>query len=122
MVNFCKIDGSYMTCDDATIKKYNLKIERTISKEDFAKYGNDYYTENGELILGKNPKESNREELFNLKKWFDEEYAQKEQKYRRLYTLQLKTDDGKDPYIELINLYQIAENKRKLIQELETKV
>ena len=54
-----------------------------------------------------------------LVEWFDVEYARKEQKLRRLHTLGKLTDEGKDPYNELINLYNEAETKRARIQELE---
>lgn len=59
------------------------------------------------------------EEIKDLIYWFNHDYASKEQKYRRLHTLGLKTDEGKDPYNELINLYNEAEIKRARIQELE---
>lgn len=60
-----------------------------------------------------------QQELFELKEWYDNEYTRKEQKYRRLHTLSKLTDEGKDPYNELINLYKEAEIKRARIQELE---
>ena len=59
------------------------------------------------------------EEIKDLKLWLDTYYAQHEQKYRRLHTLGKLTDEGKDPYNELINLYNEAEIKRARIQELE---
>ena len=59
------------------------------------------------------------QEIQELKEWFDVEYARKEQKYRRLHSLGKLTDDGKDPYNELISLYSEAEIKRARIQELE---
>ena len=58
-------------------------------------------------------------EWYNLKNWFETEYSKKEQKFRRLRTLNLLCDDGSDPYNELINLYQEAETKRKRIQAIE---
>ena len=58
-------------------------------------------------------------EIDYLKLWFNEEYTKLEQKYRRLHTLGKLTDEGKDPYNELINLYNEAEIKRARIQELE---
>lgn len=58
-------------------------------------------------------------ELSALKQWFDEEYTKNEQKFRRLNTLNLLTDNDKNPYDELINLYIEAEIKRKRIQEIE---
>ena len=59
------------------------------------------------------------DEYLKLKCWFDQEYAQKEQKYRRLYTLKLYCDDGSYPYDKLIELYNEAEDKRARIQEIE---
>lgn len=58
-------------------------------------------------------------EIIEIKKWYDTYYTTNEQKYRRLHTLGKLTDEGKDPYNELINLYSEAEIKRARIQELE---
>ena len=58
-------------------------------------------------------------EHYSLVEWFDIEYARKEQKLRRLHTLGKITDNGANPYNELINLYNEAETKRARIQELE---
>lgn len=58
-------------------------------------------------------------EINELKRWFDVEYARLEQKYRRLYTLKLYTDDDSYPYDKLLELYREAEYKRARIQELE---
>ena len=60
-----------------------------------------------------------QKEYADLIYWFNRDYACKEQKYRRLHTLGKLTDEGKDPYQELINLYNEAEIKRARIQELE---
>lgn len=64
-------------------------------------------------------KQKAQQEYQELKEWFDVEYARKEQKLRRLHTICKMTDDGKDPYQELIILYSEAEIKRARIQELE---
>lgn len=64
-------------------------------------------------------KENYNNELIQLKNWYDNYYTQHEQKYRRLHSLGKLTDEGKDPYNELINLYNMAEIKRARIQELE---
>ena len=61
----------------------------------------------------------NINEIEKLKNWYDTYYTQHEQKYRRLHSLGKLTDEGKDPYNELINLYNEAEIKRARIQELE---
>lgn len=58
-------------------------------------------------------------EINNLKGWYENYYSQHDQKLRRLHTLGKLTDEGKDPYNELINLYNEAEIKRARIQELE---
>ena len=60
-------------------------------------------------------------EIESLKNWFNVYYAEHEQKYRRLYTLNLMCDDGSSPYQALIQLYNTAEINRKRIQELESK-
>lgn len=59
------------------------------------------------------------DEIVKIKNWFDTIYTQKEQKFRRLRTLNLMCDNGADPYSELMSLYQDAEIKRKRIQEIE---
>lgn len=58
-------------------------------------------------------------EWYNLKNWFETEYTQKEQKFRRLISLNLKCDNGDDPNDKLLSLYALAETKRKRIQEIE---
>lgn len=54
-----------------------------------------------------------------LKDWYNTYYTQHEQKYRRLHSLGKLTDEGTNPYDELIKLYNEAEIKRARIQELE---
>ena len=44
-------------------------------------------------------------EIESLKNWFNNYYAEHEQKYRRLHTLNVKCDDGSSPYQALIQLY-----------------
>lgn len=58
-------------------------------------------------------------EIDRLKWWFDNYYAQHEQKYRRLHTLNMPTDEGTSAYDALIALYNEGEIKRARIQELE---
>ena len=60
-----------------------------------------------------------KQELDTLTNWFNTEYTKLEQKYRRLYALKLYTDNGYNPYDELLALYETAERKRRRIQELE---
>lgn len=66
-----------------------------------------------------NEKELIENEMYELKSWFNTYYTEHEQKYRRLNTLKQLTDDLKDPYNKLLELYQEAEIKRKRIQEIE---
>ena len=54
-----------------------------------------------------------------LKLWFDTEYTKQEQKYRRLRTLNKLCDDGSNPESKLLELYNLAEQKRSEIQQLE---
>ena len=61
----------------------------------------------------------NMTEIDYLKLWFSDVYTIEEQKLRRLHTLGKLTDEGKEPYNELIKLYHEAEIKRARIQELE---
>lgn len=53
-----------------------------------------------------------------LKYWFNTEYKKQEQKYRRLRTLRMLCDDGSYPETKLLELYNIAEEKRLEIQRL----
>lgn len=63
MIKFCKINDEYIVCDNATIEKYKLKVEFEITEEEFSKYDNTYYTDNGKLVLGYKPQnEENMEE------------------------------------------------------------
>ena len=62
--------------------------------------------------------EQKQNEIAVLRKWFDVEYTKNEQKYRRLHTLGLTCDNGQKPYDALVDLYNVAETKRKRIQEL----
>lgn len=65
----------------------------------------------------------NRNELINehlqLVCWFDREYRRKAEKYYRLSILEILDDDGQDPKVKQLELFKIAETKRKRIQELE---
>lgn len=61
-------------------------------------------------------------EINNIKNWFDIDYMRLEQKFRRLHTLGKTTDSGKNAYDELIQLYNLAEQYRQRIQELEALV
>lgn len=58
-------------------------------------------------------------ELNAVRDWFDDYYAQHEQKYRRFIDLGINCDDGSDPREKLKTLHLEAEEKRKKIQDLE---
>lgn len=58
-------------------------------------------------------------EYYSLKNWFSDYYTIHEQQYRRLISLDKLCDDGTEPNIKLNELYELAEIKRKKIQELE---
>lgn len=80
--------------------------------------------ENGEKFQIQQPSPISSEqqysiEYFDLKKWFEKIYTYKEQKYRRLISLNKLDDDGVDGQTKLTALYEEAEEKRKRIQELE---
>ena len=63
-----------------------------------------------------------RQEIEELKSWFDNYYAQHEQKYRRLHLLNKLTDEGSDALSALTALYTEAEEKRARIQALEAQI
>ena len=67
-----------------------------------------------------NEDKSLQNEYYELLEWFDEYYSVHEQKYRRLMLLNKKDDDGSNASDELITLYELAEQKRARIQELES--
>lgn len=119
MAKFTLINNEYIMVDQNTIDKYNFTNIIEIDDNELNKVGGDYYTKNGELILGTNPIKLYNEEYIKLTQWYNNYYTQHEQKYRRLHSLGKLTDEGKDPYNELINLYKEAEIKRARIQELE---
>lgn len=58
-------------------------------------------------------------EVLNLKHWFDTEYRYKNEKYVRLIALNTPDNDGVSAEIKIMELYKIAEEKRKRIQEIE---
>lgn len=76
-------------------------------------------TEDIYIYIPYTDKDYYKQEYNTLINWFNIEYTKLEQKYRRLHTLGKLTDVGKEPYSELINLYNEAEIKRARIQELE---
>ena len=89
MIKFCKLNDTITICDDATIKKYNLVVIKTITEEEYKKCGSAYHIKNGEIILGRSQEELNQMEINNLKqqlaemdykssKYVDGEYTQEE--------------------------------------------
>jgi len=64
-------------------------------------------------------KRTNLDEITDIKDWFNNVYSYKEQKLRRLNTLNKTCENGNLPYDELIALYNEAELKRARLQELE---
>lgn len=59
------------------------------------------------------------QEIEDLKLWFDTFYTEHEQKYRRLIALNKLTDNNKNPNQELMSLYNVAEENRLRLQQLE---
>lgn len=53
-----------------------------------------------------------------IKYWFHTEYTKLEQKYRRLRTLNKLCDDGSSAEFKLLELYNLAEQKRLEIKRL----
>ena len=105
-----------------TIKEYangGKDVKKVIDVE--GKPYKEAYTETIDIMVYKpyTQKELYQQELNMLTEWYDIYYTQHEQKYRRLHSLSKLTDEGTDPYDELINLYNEAEIKRARIQELE---
>ena len=89
MIKFCKFNDKITICDDATIRKYNLAVIKTITEEEYKKCGSAYHIINGEIILGRSQEELNQIEINNLKqqlaemdykssKYVDGEYTQEE--------------------------------------------
>ena len=84
--------------------------------------GKELVVDNGKVVAiehQESKQELAQKELLELKYWYDNYYTQHEQKYRRLHSLGKLTDEGANPYDELIKLYNEAEIKRARIQELE---
>lgn len=105
-----------------TIKEYangGKEVKKVIDVE-----GRPYkeaYTEPIDIMVYKpyTQKELYQQEINKLTEWYSTYYTHHEQKYRRLHSLGKLTDEGNNPYDELIKLYNEAEIKRARIQELE---
>lgn len=76
-------------------------------------------TEDIYIYIPYTDKDYYKQEYNTLINWFNIEYTKLEQKYRRLHTLKIYCDNGMHPYDALIDLYELAERKRRRIQELE---
>ena len=88
------------------VKQVNINVKTGVETEEMVEYN-----------ISQNDLFNN--EINKLKLWFNTYYTEHEQKYRRLHSLGKLTDEDKDPYSELVNLYNEAEIKRARIQELE---
>ena len=86
MIKFCKIEDRFVICDDNTIKKFNLTVEKEITEEEYFKLGGVYTTKNGELIFEKGEEEVLLEEYNNLISWFVE-YDNQIKQYERCQRL-----------------------------------
>lgn len=114
-------NGFYLTQSEK-----NDRIEITEEEWEYLlseqRKGKEIFAVNGEMQVRERIEtelECRRTELNELKQWFNDFYTYKEQKYRRLITLE-KTEDGLNPKELLIQLYKEAEEKRKRIQDLES--
>ena len=63
--------------------------------------------------------DTRQDEINKLKDWFNDYYSVHEQKYRRLVYLNKLDDDGATGQSKLEKLYIEAEEKRKILQDLE---
>lgn len=86
MIKFCKIENRFVICDDNTIKKFNLTVEKEITEEEYSKLGGVYTTKNGELVFEREEEEVLLEEYNNLISWF-EEYDNQIKQYERCQRL-----------------------------------
>ncbi len=106
------------------VSEYTNTFKQLISGQTLKQIDNDEITGEMRFVVTDYPKptelENNKIEYMTLVNWFDNEYAYKEQKYRRLINLQKLDDDGSLPNEKLSQLYQMAETKRARIQELES--
>ena len=64
MIKFCNFNGELMACDDNTIEKFQLEVIKEVTDEEFAEHNNMYYIKNNEIILGPNPIDLIKEEVF----------------------------------------------------------
>ena len=73
----------------------------------------------GKILEELTPEQLARYKAINaIKYWFHTEYTKLEQKYRRLKALNILCDDGSNPEIKLLELYNMAEEKRLEIKRL----
>ena len=79
-------------------------------------------TEQVEVFIPYTQVQIKRNEMNDIKFWFDTVYGYQEEKYRRLVALNKTDDDGVSAAEKLNALYLEAEEKRKQIQELEKEI
>ena len=118
-------NGFYLE-QNADKTRYEITDEYWQELMDLQSQGKEITTgENGKPVAVDHistPQELAETELLELTQWFDNEYSYKEQKYNRLIALEKLTDDGKDPAQVLKELYLLAEENRKAIQQLEKEI
>lgn len=79
-------------------------------------------TEQVEVFIPYTQVQIKRNEMNDIKFWFDTVYGYQEEKYRRLVALNKTDDDGVSAAEKLNALYLEAEEKRARIQALETAI
>lgn len=79
-------------------------------------------TEQVEVFIPYTQVQIKKNEMNDIKFWFDTVYGYQEEKYRRLVALNKADDDGVSAAEKLNALYLEAEEKRAQIQALEAEV
>lgn len=79
-------------------------------------------TEQVEVFIPYTQVQIKRNEMNDIKYWFDTVYGYQEEKYRRLVALNKTDDDGVSAAEKLNALYLEAEEKRAQIQALEAEI
>lgn len=79
-------------------------------------------TEQVEVFIPYTQVQIKRNEMNDIKYWFDTVYGYQEEKYRRLVALNKTDDDGVSAAEKLNALYLEAEEKRAQIQALEAAI
>ena len=79
-------------------------------------------TEQVEVFIPYTQVQIKKNEMNDIKFWFDTVYGYQEEKYRRLVALDKTDDDGVSAAEKLNALYLEAEEKRARIQALEAEI